>query len=289
MAAVTATLNEGATSLADANWSDGKGFNATTPPAGLIINKPGSQSIQSGLDQSAFNIESLDIYSPFAGVIGGTGGSLRCDADGAGFSAANQISRVRVESGKLYYAATGGSTLAHLVQVGGSGYVLLTGGIVNNLHVYGGGQYNVSDQVTFGASGEVNLDGGTGVIDTHASDLIDSVVVTAGSHTLKRGTIASTGVIRVKGGELNLDIGSSASPIIYVEGGRLNWISAAAPGTGNLFLLSGILDVSRCNLPVSINGYTDGPACKVIGYPNQKFVLGGTRVPKGNGAQYIAG
>ena len=282
-----AYLNEGATSLAAANWSDAIGF---ANAAQLVINKPGAQSIQTSLDQSALGtgIEYLDIFAPFSGTIGGTGGSLRCDADGTAYSAANQLSRVRVESGTLYYSATGGSTLAHIVQVGGSGNLYVTGGIVNNFQAYGG-RYNISDQVTFGASGEVNLDGGTGIIETHASDLIDAVVVTAGSHTLKRGTIASTGVVRVKGGVLNLDIGTAASPIIYVEGGRLNWISAAAPGTGNLFLLSGILDVSKCNAPVSISGYTDGPACQVIGYPNQKFTLGGTRVPKGGGAQYISG
>lgn len=282
-----AYLNEGATSLAAANWSDSTGF---ANDAELVINKPGSQSIQTALDQSAIGgINSLDILAPFSGVIGGTGGSLRVDADsnGTAYSASAQQGRVRIESGTIYYAATGGSTLAHLVQVGGSGRMFVTGGIVDNVHAYGG-QYNISDQVTFGSGGTIYLTGGTGVIESHASDLADNYVITGGSHTIKRGATSTTGNIRIKGGNVTLDLGTAAIPIIYLEGGTLTLISAAAPDANSLFLLSGVLDLRQINTAISVNGYTDAPSCQVIGYGNPKFVLGGTRVPIGTGAKFVS-
>ena len=66
-----AYLNEGAVSLAAANWSDATGFanNAT-----LVISS-GSQTITTSLDQSGLSggIDTLDILQVFTGRIGGAG------------------------------------------------------------------------------------------------------------------------------------------------------------------------------------------------------------------------
>lgn len=282
-------LNENSTTMAAGGWSNATGFENS---AILVNNKPGGQSIQTAIDWSGLTqgIESYDQLAPFSGVVGGVTGPLKVDADypntGPGTNTvASGVGRIRVESGTLYYQAAGNSNVCYIAQVGRSGNLFCMGGALTNFHAYGG-TYNVGDQTTFG-SGTIRLAGGTGVIQTHSSDLWDTCVVTGGAHTIKRGATATTGVITITGGSVTLDLGTAAIPIIYLYGGTLNWISAAAPDANSLFLRGGIIDVSNVNTAVSINGYEDSPSCKIKGYGNPKFTLGGTRTPIGTGAEFI--
>ena len=72
----TIYLNDGATSLAAANWSDATGLvNSAT---GVI--RSGGQSITSDVDFNAVNVLSLRIAEQFTGTIGSAAAPLWLDA-----------------------------------------------------------------------------------------------------------------------------------------------------------------------------------------------------------------
>lgn len=246
-------LNEGATSFAAANWSDGVGFAAASTN---VINYPGTQSITGALDQSAVSIESLDTYPPFAGNIGAAGNPLIIDVDGTIYSEANQVSRVRLlqSGGRAYLNFGGGNTLCHILVVGGGVECFHVAGILNFLSVEGGGRYVGNQTVTYGDTGRIDLNGGTSFIDLHASDLCPSINVNAGYHIIRRGGVAATGRLTVNGGTVLLDSLGVAWPEVYVEGGTLIWQSSGAPDTnaGDVTLRGGTVDFSNLNRALTL-------------------------------------
>lgn len=294
-----AYLNEGATSFAAGNWSDGVGFgaDASATHATLVVQTPGNQVITASLDHSLLTdgVESFDVYAPFAGFIGSGAESAKFDADGTAYSEANRTSRVRywAAGGSMYYNAGGGSTLCHICEVGGAGKMFLTGGIFTYVVLDGGAALNVNQSTTFTDAGRMSLNGGTSFIDTHASDLIGMILAGGGTHTIKRGGVAATGILRVSGtANVTLDAGAGAWPLISVDGGSLTWISAAAPSTTStagaaeaaVEFRAGLVDFSRMTRAVSITARTHS-ACTIKGFNNPLLTL--TQLKVGAGAQMV--
>lgn len=237
-----AYLNDGATSLAAANWSDAAGFGAA---ATLVINS-GTQSIQSGLDQSASSIEYLDILEGFSGTIGGAAGALKCDADGTAESAATIKSRIRywASGGALYFDAAGGTALAHYVQIKTGGRYYGVGGLQKNVHLEQGEAFFAAGVTATG--GVWHFDGGSGTIDYHATNVIPSLFVMGGAHSLKRN--ATT--LYVGGGTVTIDCQALSITTVNQYGGRVNLINCGDFTTYNGF--GGVLDASRLGRAVSL-------------------------------------
>lgn len=244
-----AYLAEDASSLAAANWSDTTGF---ADGATLVIQK-GGKSIQDGLSQAAADIEYLDILPGFTGSIGGTGGSLTCDADGTAESAATLVSRIRYQAagGHLYFNAGGANTLAHQVVIGnpprsgvGSGSFFGTGGILKNVQLLGG-RATFSDAV-LATGGVWNFAGGSSTTAYHATNDLPSVRVSGGTHLLQRNCTA----LVVAGGDVTLDCQGLTPGTITVYAGRFTLLNS---GTITALLhLGGTLNFGRLGRPVTI-------------------------------------
>lgn len=279
-----AYLNEGATSLAAANWSDAAGFanNAT-----LVINA-GTQTITTSLDQSQVNksIDSLDIISPFGGnIYGASFAPLISDVDGSADTAATPVSRLRYwpSAGVMYFSAAGVSGVCHYLQVGGSGQLNLVGGDTKHVHLQDAGELNVGQSATSGASGTWHLNGGKSFIDSHASDTLVTVKVTAGTHYIKRAFTTSTGALYVYGGNVTLDLGGGDVPVLGIYGGTVRIIGASFDSSSRLELLGGTLDLSQLSRAITFTTATHAPTATVINKPS--LVTWTTPVKIGSGAK----
>lgn len=236
-----AYLNDGATSLAAAYWSDATGFGAA---AQLVINS-GSQAIASGLSQTSSSIEYLDVLPGFTGVIGGSTGSLECDIDGTSESDTAIVSRLRYMAGggAIYFKANGGNTLAHYVEIETGGRFYGTGGILKNVRLVRG-EARFSDQV-LATSGTWYFYGGSALVDYHASGAIPTLIVNGGSHILNRN--ATT--LYVNGGEVTIDAQGLAITSLYILGsGRVRLINCGT--ITSLYAESGTLDLSQAGRPI---------------------------------------
>lgn len=281
-----AYLNEGATSLAAANWSDAAGFaNGAT----LVINA-GTQHITTNVDQSQANksIESLDIIAPFAGnIYGSSFAPLITDADGTVESAANAVSRVRhwASGGVGYFSFAGVTGLAHFFQGGGSCQSNLVGGTVKNIHSEAGNELNINPTIAMTASSEIWLCNNKSFIDTHASNLLDTVYVTAGTHYIKRGFTATTGTLDISGGNVTIDIGAGDIPILKISGSdtRVRIISATFAAGSRMTLKGGLLDLSQLSRVLTFTSATHAPTATVINKPS--LVTWTTPVKIGSGAK----
>lgn len=241
-----AYLNENATSLASANWSDTTGFaNGAT----LVINR-NTAPITGGMDQSATSIESLDILDGCTAIIGGgSAGSLTCDVDGTSEAETGlaPVSRLRyfAGGGALYFNAGGGNTLAHFVQIATGGTFYATGGILKNVHLERGAA-NFGPTV-LATSGAWRFTGGTSVVSYNASGAIPELVATGGIHTLLRNATTLT----VAGGaQITIDAQGLAFTTINVFGGSLRLINSGTITTLNA--LGGTLDLSSVGRPITI-------------------------------------
>lgn len=235
------TLNAGATSLAAANWADTTGF---ANGAQLLIDgtRVGNQNITAGLDQSATNIEYLDVIN-YGGTIGGAAGPLKCDADGTAESATSVVSRVRWWSpGTLYFSAAGGNTLAHYFQQRG-GTCNIASGILKNVHVDSGVFY-CADAVS--GSGVWHLQGGSGTFDYHASNVIAEAWARSGTWTFAK---KPTALYIMSGASVTLDCQALTPTNIYMLGGTLRLISAG--GITNFYGFAGTLDAGNLQRSVT--------------------------------------
>lgn len=282
-----AYLNEGATSLAAANWSDATGI---AQDATLVINA-GTQTITTSLDWSSLGnaaggVESLDIIAPFAGnVYGSSFSPLILDVDGTSDTAASAVSRLRYwpGGGVMYYSANGGGAGCFYLQVGGSGQMNVTAGDIKHIHLQDGAELNFGQSATAAASGVWHFNGGKSFIDTHASGLLVTVNVTAGTHYIKRAFTASTGALNVYGGNVTLDLGGGDVPVLGIYGGTVRIIGASFDSSSRLTLLGGTLDLSQLSRAITFTTATHAPTATVINKPS--LVTWTTPVKIGSGAK----
>lgn len=253
-----ATLNEGATSLAAANWSDSTGFadNAT-----LVINKPfgNGAAVTAGLDNSGLTegIDSLDIKKGANGIIGGDGTSLEVDADSASTDGISNHGNVT-----LYLQASGDDNKIENFDCGAGSRNFLAGGTFTTTTVQGG--YLSANESTV----LTNFDayGGNGVIE-YNSTKITLARIMRGSWIIKR---ACTSLIIGENATVIFDPDDSAtftSTAITNYGGRLVWRAGAVPTVTSI---GGAIDFSEAR-----DTFTPGGTA---------FTVGGTTINEGDGS-----
>lgn len=236
-----AFLNDGATSLAAANWSDATGFTA----AAQLVIRSGSQSIISDLNQSASSIEYLDVQAGFSGNIGSASTSLQCDVDGTTESPTTRVSRIRyfASGGNMWFNANGSNTLAHFVEINTGGTFWATGGIQKNV-VLQRGTLRVAAAVA-GTGGVWRFSGGQSTIDYAASSAIPQLDVSGGTHVLNRNATTNN----VYGGTLTIDAAGLAITTLNVYGGTVRLLNSGTITT--VTLLGGTLDCLAAQRPIT--------------------------------------
>ena len=252
-----AYLNEGAVSLAAANWSDATGFadNAT-----LIIDKPfgAGQPLTTQTDQSGLTtgIDYLDIHAGGVGQLGTGASPLRVDADTAAGDGITNYGRV-----KLFLAAAGGSTTINNFSCGAGSDNTLTSGTFGQVVVEGGTLTAEESAVI------TNFDayGGRGEIK-YNSTKITLCRIMRGSWTIRR---ACTSIIIGENANVTIDVDDAASmtsTAITNYGGTLTIVNGAYP---TLTSIGGAIDLSRARRPFTLGGTA--------------ITLGGTKINEGQG------
>lgn len=254
----TAYLNDGAVSVASANWSDASGFAATTPQ--LVI-RSGGQAIVSDMDQSASsNVQYLKIAENFSGSIGTAASPLYFNAtDG---SAAEWSTNAATEGrfvhggGGTAYIRAAANGISNLHQTGSGRTVL-----VNGTATYGrilNGTLDVEALGTVGTLWAFNGQTSIGASAT-ASTLLHLV---AGSVLLARPYTT----INVYGGELTVNATTSSSAGITINqyGGTVALIALNTSGTVNYNRYAGVFDPSRLTRDVTIATMYTGRAARFV-------------------------
>lgn len=239
-------LNEGAVSLAAANWSDATGF---AEDAILAITS-GSQTITTSLDQSAVTngIDTLDILSGFTGRIGGSGyGSLKLRATSG---ATNRVI-YNAGGGSLYLQAAGsGTNEITTFWMSSLGSCYLTGGTFTNT-VLGQGSLSV-DATTVLTTATFN--GGSAVVQAGTS--ATTLNLSGGSHVWKRG--ATT--INVYGrGRVTIDCGTSTIGTLNILSPEAE-VTLLSSGTVTAINNWGRLFADKMARAVTFTNYNEGPA-----------------------------
>lgn len=242
-------LNEGATSLAAANWS-GSGFadNAT-----LIIDKPfgAGAPITSDVDFSSLTtgIDYLDIKPGAIGTIRG----LKVDADSAAGDYIRNHGRVRLEM-----ESGGGAVNNFDCGVGSVNYV--NAGTYTNVTV-NGGYFEAGETAVIT---NIDLFAGNGRIRKNGTD------VTLGRIYSGSWLIERPGIWEVhKDADVTFEFADDAdatSSELFVDGGRTKIVFAAFP---EVTLLAGMVDESVASRPFTLGGTL--------------YLLGGASVRPGDG------
>lgn len=185
-----AFLNNGATSLAAANWSDATGFGATANTAELTVGE-GNANIVDDVDQSAatgHDVVYFVVEEGFTGTLGKAGTPVQ-------FEAATP-SNARVEyraGGGAFYASPSGTGWDTLI-LNTSGQMYIEGGTVASLEV------TRCPLVNIGASAVITnakLGGGGGTIEYNSTGFT-SCDIYSGTWIIKReGTFTINGDARV--------------------------------------------------------------------------------------------
>jgi len=255
-------LADNAVSLAAASWllvngSAGTGFaNGAT----LRIDR-GTQTIDQDTNQSASDVESLDVLPGFSGNLGTGSSPVRFGASGTAESATNVTSRFRywAGGGSCYYDS---GTLCDFLQVDTGGFINLIAGDYKHLHLDNGRAY-FNSTATCGASGVWQVGGGQLLLDQHASDLFVTMNVTgSGSqpHELKRGGAT----LNLRGGTTILDVKNGSVTTLEITGGTLTLKSHNATGSA-LTALGGVLDFSQISRPITFTNAVLGRV-RLVGY-----------------------
>lgn len=219
-----AYLNEGAVSLAAANWSDATGLVSS---AECVIDK-GGQAIVNNLDFSTIattRVSYLHIRRPFTGSIGSSSvGPLKVNTSSATYYAAG--------GGSLYLQSAGpasNTTVLFEMPTGTGGAAYLQGGTFTEARVYGGQCYiNASTVVTtlYAMSSSVTVDYNATAITTlyvfpgatvYLKRSVTNVVVIGGTLIIDGDGISIT-TLRQSGGVV--DHRSGDIPTFTQEGGQ---------------------------------------------------------------------
>lgn len=249
-----AYLNEGAVSLANANWDTGTGF---AEDATLVI-ASGSQTITTQLDNSGVTngIDTLDVLPGFTGRIGGAGfGSLKLRATSG---VTNRVV-YNAGGGSLYLQAAGsGTNEITTFWMSSLGSCYLTGGTFTNT-VLGQGSLSVDSTTVLTTA---NLDGGSAVIQSNGT-AITTLTVSGGSHVLKRGGTT----INVYGrGRLTIDCSTVAITTLNILSSEAEVVLLSS-GTITTCNNWGRLIASKLTRAITITNYNAGPASFIADSP----------------------
>ena len=247
-------LNNGATSLAAANWSDATGLVEDS----TAVISDGSQTIASDLDQSAVTngIDTLDILPGFTGRIGSaSAGPLKLRATNG---ATNRVT-YRAGGGVLYLqaAGSGGNTITTFWKSSPAAAYLL-GGAFTNI-VLGQGPLDISESAT---GTTLELKGGSSIVRYNASGYT-TVNVHSGSHVLMRGSTT----VNVYGGNLIIDASSGTFTTINVLNPDSN-VRFLSSGTVTTLNNNGRVDLSGLKRSTTFTNTTYGPAYVVVDNPS---------------------
>lgn len=253
-----AYLNNGATSFADANWSDGAGF--TTANAELVI-PGGSNHVTSDVDQGSDNIRFLRIARDFSGNIGTATAPLDVDAfDGAHaeWSTANNNEGRIVHSGTgSLFVQSDADGISNLIQDGDGGKTFLVSGAAPYVRV-NAGTFQAETAATIATKFTIANGSATLLAKTTGPTTIN---VHGGNLTLNRpGT-----TINVYGGRVTIecaDAGSSDVTInIFGRDAYVEIVSLTTSGTVNVNRYAGMFETARLKKDLTIaTMYTAAPA-----------------------------
>jgi len=251
-----AFLNNGATSLAGANWSDATGF---ADAATLIVDR-GSATSFSDIDYSALanGIDTFTVLPGFTGGLQGADGSpLKFDCD---YNTTKRFS-YGAGGGVARYLAGGGSGVCTNIENVGNGDLYLMGGTFTNAALTSGStSVNGSSVVT-----NLRVTGGNNVVAYNATALTIFEHL-AGYTVLKRGV--ATGVMN--GGVLEVDFddggtttGTFGSTSFQWNGGK---IILKNGNISNFVWRGGSLDVRALRRAATIGGTSFTIYPGVVGY-----------------------
>lgn len=251
-----ATLNEGAVSLAAANWSD-----ATGGQEDAILSIPsGSQSITGGLDMSAVTngMDRFDVLPQFTGRIGSpSAGPLKLRlSDGV----TNRFN-YNAGGGVLYLqaAGTGANTISNFWK-SSPGAAYLMGGTFTDL-ILGEGPLSVNGSTVVD---NAYLKGGNSTFEAGTGFKILNVY--SGTHYIKRNFIASgsggSETLNIFGGTVILDTTTTGnlSTVNVYRDGTLRLLSSDGIATLNL---EGFADFSQAKVGITIATANLGPLYKI--------------------------
>lgn len=251
-----AFLNNGAVSLAAANWSDATGF---ADAATLIVDR-GSATSFSDIDYSALTngIDTFTVLPGFTGGLQGADGSpLKFDCD---YNTTKRFS-YGAGGGVARYLAGGGSGVCTNIENVGNGDLYLMGGTFTNAALTSGStSVNGSSVVT-----NLRVAGGSNVVAYNATAL--TVFEQTGGYTvLKRGV--ATGVMN--GGVLEVDFddggtttGTFGSTSFQWNGGK---IILKNGHISNFVWRGGSLDVRALRRAATIGGTSFTIYPGIVGY-----------------------
>lgn len=251
----TVYLNDGAVSVANANWSSGTGFTAN---AELVI-RSGGQAIVSDMDQSgAGSIRYLKIAENFSGSIG---------------TAASPLYTIATDGSIAEWSTASGNEGRVIHGGGGTLYLRAAGAGIDNLHQTGGGRtVLVNGTATFG-----RLLNGT--LDVEALGTVGTLWAFNGQASIGASATASTllnlvggsvllarpyTTINVYGGELivNATTSSSAAMTVNQYGGTVTLIALNTSNTFNYNRYAGLFDPSRLTRDVTVATMYTGRAAR---------------------------
>jgi hypothetical protein len=237
----TAFLNDGATSMAAANWSDGLGVVAS---AQLVI-RSGTQSITNDVNYPLISIESLDVEPGFSGFIASQATPFTVDIDGTAENPTTRVSRLRyfASGGECNVNASGPNTLAHFVEINTGGRLVATGGILKNV-VLQAGRFLAGANV-LATGGVWRFSGGTAQVDYAAAAPIPQLDVLGGQHKIDRN--ATT--LNAYGGFITIDCASLTITTLTITGGQVRLLNSGTITTVNLY--GGTLDCSSAQRPIT--------------------------------------
>lgn len=197
------------TTFAAAGWSDETGFAAS---AQLVVDQPVG-NVVNGLDQSASEIDYLEITEGASGTIGGNGAGL---VMATGSSESGKYARNR-SAVRLYLAAAATKAI-HNFDFGGRSTNNLVSGTIKTV-TGDGGELFVAEAVVIDTA--LYLFGGTSDIADNATPIPD-VILGLGKHTLRRG---ATTVVVTQGAQIVIDCEDRTITNLIDYGGKLTFIS----------------------------------------------------------------
>ena len=262
----TVYLNNGATSFASANWSDGSGF--STADNDMVIAN-GSQTITTAVDQNAVRIHSMIVQPQFTGTIGSAGAPMRFTAsDGtAGEKNSNNTEgfvRLYHNAGAVFfYPGTAGTAAFDNLAVATGGQVTHTQGTVTRLkHVRGTYNLGVASVITNG-----EFYGGSLIDATAGTATFTTWSIYDGSHTIRRaGTTLS-----VYGGTVTLNATAGTITTLNVYGGKV--VLRGMPTITTLNGVGGEVDMTSLEIASTITTYNSYAKHKRKGRFNNAILL----------------
>ena len=232
-------LNEGAVSLAAANWADATGF-ANDAELAIV---DGRQSITAGLDQTGSTttgIDYLHVRNGFSGRVGSAASPASVEFDATYTTKENFIYGAGAGS---CYLTSGAFTITQAL-INGGGTCYFTGGTITTL-IATSGRFEVNQST---ALVDVWVLGGSHFIDEHSSDTLGNVYVVAGTVLIKRaGTLLTIGGT----GRVGSHLVTGGWTTVTQDGGML------VPYKGDIATYngrSGVIDHRPALVPVTLGG-----------------------------------